>query len=460
MPVEAPPASRQAEWALVGAMLTRPKAAAEVIGQQLEPDDLYFPDTRLIFSQAVEHYYADMPVESVTVGEALREPLSRQWQCEPGEVASKLYGFVAAQTYADEGATAHANLIKALGDKRRLIVVMEAAKAKLAANEETPSEVGDFLASEAAKIATGRSTRSALEHWMDVGRNYFAYLKQLQAAYDQGIELGVYTGLEFFDRYYKAILPTEMAMVAGEPGVGKSAVCWVAGEGFARRQMVRPPEQRVATLILSCEMGLVPSSARLVTAMTGIDSGRLREGQVTPAEIQKAASTWAARRELPLYFNFASNFKLSQLRALIVEAIRKHNVGFVILDHFRQIDPDRRVNNANQEDELKARFLKESICKDLNVAMMVLAHTVKMRRDGGGDGRPSLADLRGSYQVAAYCDMVTFIYRPIMYADEDKILDENISDTDAEAIHAKNRNGELGAAPFHFDPAKMYVTDK
>src|SRR3954453_6885491 len=124
MPTEAPPASRQAEWALVGAMLTRPKAAAEVIGQQLEPDDLYFPDTRLIFSQAVEHYYADMPVESVTVGEALREPLSRQWQCESSDVASKLYGFVAAQTYSDESASAHANLIKALGDKRRLLVVM------------------------------------------------------------------------------------------------------------------------------------------------------------------------------------------------------------------------------------------------------------------------------------------------------------------------------------------------
>lgn len=448
-------ASRAAEWAVVGAMLTGQEKAAEVIGQQMEPDDFYYPDVRLIFGKAVENYYADDVVDAVSVGERLRDPLSRQWQCEPTEVASKLHGFVASQTYGD-AATAHARIVKRLGDKRRIKALLQATDAKLKDDNELPEEIGDFLTTEAARITTGRKQRSEVMDWMAVGSAYVKELNQARALREQGIIPGVRTQLPFMDEFWRGILPTELCMVAGEPGVGKSSVCWEAAQNFAKMQMHRPEHQRVATLLLSLEMGLIPSSGRIVTAMTGIDSGRLREGDVTQAEIQKIAQTWAQARDLPIHFNFASNFKLSQLRALIVEAIRRHNVGFVVLDHFRQVDPDRRVNNANQEDEAKARFLKEEICKDLNVAMMCLAHTVKMKREGH-DGRPGLADLRGSYQVAAYCDHVAMVYRPAMYATEDDIEDGVVSTNDAELIHVKNRHGALGRAPFYFNPAKMLV---
>jgi replicative DNA helicase len=192
--------------------------------------------------------------------------------------------------------------------------------------------------------------------------------------------------------------------------------------------------------------------------MSRIDGGKLREGDLSDRDLQKIAQDWAAERELPLYFNFASNFKLSQLRALVVQAIRQHNVGLIVVDHFRMIDPDRRVNNPNQEDEAKARFLKESIAKDLNVAVICLAHTVKLKgAREGGDGRPTLNDLRGSYQVAAHCDAVAFVYRPIMYATENEIGEGVIRDTDAEMLWRKNRNGELGVEEFGFDPAHMTV---
>lgn len=451
-------ASRAAEWAVVGAMLTRSDAAAEIIGQQMEADDFFYPDVRLIFNRAVEHYYADDPVDAVSVGEALRDPLSRQWQIEPNEVAAKLHGFTASQTY-NESASKHAQLVKRLGDKRRIKALIDAAGQRLLNPDDLPEEIGDFLTTEAARITAGRASRGEIMSWMEVGAAYVRDLREAKAMRDQGIIPGVRTQLPFMDEFWRGVLPTELCMVAGEPGVGKSSVCWEAGQGFARSQLHRPDGRPVHTLLLSCEMGLVPSSSRIVTAMTGVDSGKLREGDITQDQLQHIATTWAQQRDLPIHFNFASNFKLSQLRALIVEGIRKHNVGFVILDHFRQVDPDRRVNNANAEDEAKARFLKEEICKDLNVAMMCLAHTVKMRRDGG-DGRPTLADLRGSYQVAAYCDHVSFVYRPVMYASEDDIEDGVVNETDAEMIHAKNRHGSLGRAPFHFDPSKMLIKAK
>lgn len=276
-------------------------------------------------------------------------------------------------------------------------------------------------------------------------------------AKQQGIEMAVYTGLPFIDDWTKGIAPTELCFLAGDPGVGKSAVAWKAAEGFAMRQLRKPPEQRVGTLVLSLEMGVFPSTQRVVQSLTGIDGMRLREGDITRQEYQRVLTEWKNRENLPLYFNFASNFRLSQMRALIVEAIRRYNVGFVVIDHFRMLDTDKYISNPNQEDEAKVRFLKEQVAKDLNIAVLCLAHTVKVGRNTEGDSRPRLSDLRGSGQVAAHADFVGFMYKPAKAHGEDAQLEMDIKETDAELLWRKNRHGTDGTAYFTFEPKTMTV---
>jgi replicative DNA helicase len=249
-------------------------------------------------------------------------------------------------------------------------------------------------------------------------------------------------------------------MIAGPPGVGKSAVVWDLAQGFGLRQMPKERGKRVSCLVLSMEMTLPGSSSRVATSITGINGDKLREGEINADELALIIKHWKAQAELPLLWNFASNFRMSQLRALVVEAVRKHNVGLVVVDHFRMFDPDRRINNANQEDEAKARFLKEDIAKDLNVAVICLAHTVKLRReDGQGDGRPQLSDLRGSGQTAAHCDVVGFMHMPWMFATDVEKDEGVVTETQAEMIYRKNRSGKLGVANFDFYPEKMRVND-
>ena len=87
------------------------------------------------------------------------------------------------------------------------------------------------------------------------------------------------------------------------------------------------------------------------------------------------------------------------MRALIIEAIRPHNVGLVVIDHMRYFDMDRRYQRVEEEDEAKAKFLKQDIATQLNVAVMVLAHTTKAIEQRE-DCRPRLSDLRGGGIVA------------------------------------------------------------
>lgn len=456
----APPQNSDAEWAVVGAMLTREKIIAEVVGAQLAVEDFFNPDARLIYETAVESFYAGEKVDPVLIGDRLRAPLARQWECQEAEVPQRLYAKAAPHGHSD-GTLDHAKLIRRHADNRRLLTLMEAAQREISDGRKTPEEVGDMLATEAAQIIAGGRKRADILSFADVGKEYLRYLKRLKLAREQGIELAVYTGLKFVDNWTKGIAPGELVLIAGDPGVGKSALTWEMVQGFARRQMTKPADRRLATLVLSMEMGLEGSGGRLATGMTRIEGDKLREGVVTNDELAFIVDRWKNVRDLPLYWNFAPNFRMSQMRALIVEGIRRHNVTHVLIDHFRMFDPDRRINNPNQEDEAKVRFLKEDIARDLNVAVLCLAHTVKMRRDSGlGDGRPQLADLRGSGQVNAHADIIAFMYRPYMYATEEEKLNGDVEITAAELIFRKSRSGSLGTSHFYFDPATMTTRDQ
>lgn len=453
------PYSDEAEWSVVGQMLSHPERVAEAIGQQLELDDFYRPDCRLIFEAIVYSYYADEPIDPVVIGDRLATPLASQWSVEAPEVPQRLYQQAAARQHMDNVAD-HAGLIKRHSTNRRLLTLCVGIEQQVTEGQLSPEEIGDYLTTEASKITTGGKKRSQLIKHIDVGREYVKHLQQQMAAREQGIELAVYTGLKFVDHWTKGHGPGELMIVGGPPGVGKSAVTWSMATGFARRQKAKMEQGRppVGTLVFSLEMPLVGSAGRIATADTQIDSDRLREGNISHDELSNIIKTWKNDEDLPLYWNFASNFRMSQMRALIVEAIRKYNVGYIVVDHFRMFDPDRRINNPNQEDEAKARFLKEDVAKDLNVAVLCLAHTIKLSREVS-DGRPTLNDLRGSGQVAAHCDIVAFMHMPWMFATEVEMAEGLVTATEAEMIYRKNRSGALGTARFGFEASKMDVYD-
>jgi len=239
-----------------------------------------------------------------------------------------------------------------------------------------------------------------------------------------------------------------------------SALAWSALMGFVARQMKRPAELRVGTLVLSLEMGLYGSTQRVVQSLTGIDGVKLREGNVTKQEYRRVLTEWKNRENLPVIWNFASNFRLSQMRALIAEAIRRHHVGFVVLDHFRMVDTDRKYTQKVDEDEAKVRFIAENIAQDLNVAVLVIAHSVKVGRDSP---RPRLVDLRGSGQIAAAADFVGFLFSPGKHMSDEAREEMGGDDSDLmdmEIEWAKNRWGSTAPAKCRLLPETMTFVDR
>jgi replicative DNA helicase len=455
-PIVEPPRSPEAEASVVGQMLARPSVVGEVIGTTLQPAHFFEPALRRLFHEIVAAYYADDPIDALVIGEHAAKQLARAWRCSESEAVHKVQELAAAQRIPQGRAPEHALLIKRDADYRSLLDLAATAQTLVHDEQHEPDEVAALVSQTAMQIATSTLLTHEIVSFDELGVRLVRQMQREMAARAQGLELGAYFGLKFLDNHLRGLRPTELLILAGEPGAGKSAVSWVAAQRFAERQMEKPEDRRVATFVLSLEMGEEPSNVRLGQANTGIDGGRLREGKTDEDDLRAIVRAWRAKKGIPLYYNFTSTLRASQMRALIVEAIRRHNVGLVVIDHMRYFDMDGRYGSQTEEEEAKARFLKEDIAKTLNVAVIVLAHTTKAI-EGREDRRPRLSDLRGSGQVAAHADFVGFVHRPYNAASQSDKDDGLVSRTAAELIWAKARHAPDTTAPFHFDPSTMTV---
>lgn len=448
-----PPHSPEAERSVVAQILKRPGGVTEVVGTLLEPSHFHDVGMRTLYGEIVSAHYADEPIDPLSIASQCEKTLARLWRVDEAEVAPRVAA-LAAQEYAG-APTAHAKIVKRDADYRALLDLAALVTAQVGAEKEGPEELAGALSHEAMRIATDTLLTQELLTFEQVGRRFVQAQRTAMAARAAGVPLGAYFDLSFLDSYMRGLRPSETFVLAGDPGAGKSAIAWKAGLNFAEKQMQQPKEERIGTLVLSLEMSEEPSSNRTASMVSGVDGGTLREGKTDDDQLAKIIAEWGRRKEIPMVFNYASTMRSSQLRAIVVEAIRKYNVGLVIIDHFRYVDMEGRFDSVIDREEELMKFLKQDVATQLNVAVIVLAHTTKAtNRD---DGRPALANLRGGQLVSGHSDYVAFVYRPYEHASQDQIDAGTVSRTDAEMIWGKNRHGLTSTARFMFDPSTMFI---
>jgi replicative DNA helicase len=435
--------SPDAEASVVGQALADP-SLLENLSVVLDERDFYNHAHRAVYAELLSRFYAEEPLDAVTIANAV----------SPGDQEA-IKAILALASKQHEGqAGDHALVVRRYADARKLLELAHRIEGDVAEGEREPRAIAGQIGEDSLKIATGRDLSASLTSFGDAGQSFLREMSATMAAQRSGYQAGVLTKIHAIDSHTRGLLPTELYILAAEPGAGKSTCAFVAAHNFALAQSERPPDEQVGTLILSLEMGEQPVHTRFAQMLTGLDSERMRQGTITDGELEEIRWSWKAEANLPLYLNYAGNLKTSQMRAIVAEAVRRHNVGFVVVDHFRRLDLDKRLENRTDEDEEKAKFLKVEIAKALNVAVLCLAHTRKIEDPMG---RPRMSDLRGSGQIVAEVDFLSFLYRPAHYATMAEMDSGDVLQTDAEMIWAKNRHGGPATSSMFFDPAAMRV---
>lgn len=451
------PASQRAEEALLGALLREPEIIAEVVGAMLEGGHFYFRPYRLIFEEIVERYYGEESIDALLIAEKIGRQLAKSWgNVEERDAVDKALRLREARVEGMASALELAGVVKRHADYRRLLLLSDGIRRAVEQEQDAPDLIASAASTDAMKIATDRMTHDETLTYADQGKRFIQSMKTAIATREAGIHLGVEFGLKAIDDYTRGLLPGELLILGGEPGAGKSALAWFMARRFARLQARRPVEQRVGTLIGSFEMPELQSSSRIAQMIHKIEGEKLRMGTLTMAELSKLAERWARERDLPLYANFSGYVRHAQMRAIAVENVRKYNVGLIIIDHFKFLQCDERGLKPNEADDETVMFLKR-LALDLNCVVVCLAHTVKNVQSL--DGRPKMADLRGSGMISAFADFVALMHRPYKHASARDRNDGVVSREETELIWDKTRYAGEGISEFYADLSTMLIRD-
>jgi replicative DNA helicase len=447
------PASQRAEESVIGALMRSNDARLEVLGSGLESEHFHFRPYRMCYEAIVERFYADEAIDPLLIAEVVAPAAARGWQIEERAAVDKLVALASPDTGDPVTTIEHAKIIRRHADYRELLAIASRAVEQAAAQDLDPGEIAGTLSAASTRVVTGAMRHSEILSYADLGRRWMVGMQDEIAAKAAGSELGAYFALKGVDDFVKGMRPTELMILGGPPGVGKSGLAWVMGRNFAVRQLRKDPDRRVGCLILSLEMGESMSSSRFAQVESGVEGETLRTVAISRERLRTIASQWATNRELPLYLNHSGELRESQIRALVVDAIRRHNVGLVIVDHFRFIKTDERFEKQNEADDQIVKFLKATLAKDLNLAVICLAHTTK-----GGETarRPVMDDLRGSGMISAFADLVAFLYSPWKHATQER-RDQGLAREDFELIFEKVRQGAGGTGALRIDMSTMRV---
>jgi replicative DNA helicase len=427
-PASAPglPHNREAEEAVVGAVMINPEVYYD-LAQFLQPEDFYIVRHRWIWEAFNSLHARRVPVDFLTVTAELENA------GQLGEIGGPAYiTALINQVPTSLHAESYGRMVEATAIRRRLLTAANQV-ATLAYNE---AEVIDNVMQEAEKSifnVSERRLKKDIKPIKEVLGDYYDRIDELAKRPEE--IFGVPTGFTDLDRMLTGLQPSDLLIIAGRPGQGKSGFLLSVARNAALLH-----KKKVA--IFSLEMSNEQVVQRLLAQETGIDSQRLRNGKLHEDEWPLLTHAIEVFGDTQIYLDDTPAITPLALRTKCRRLHMEFGLDLVIIDYLQLMGGDTRTDNRVQEVSYISRNLKV-LARELNVPVLAaaqLSRAVEQRTDK----RPVLSDLRESGSLEQDADIVMFIYRPDQYEKEtDK---QNV----AEIIIAKHRNGPSGSVELVF----------
>ncbi len=420
------PHNREAEEAVLGSVLVNTEVYYD-LAHFLSADDFFLHRNQWIWEAFTNLQEQRQPIDLLTVGEQL-DSQGRLVEVGGHAYLTGLINNVPSSIHAE----AYGHMVEEAATRRRLL---DAANriARLAHQSDTLLE---DVVNEAEKAVFGVSEQRLphqLQPIRQVLSEYYDRIDYLARHKDETI--GVPTGFIDLDRLLGGMQPSDLLIIAGRPGQGKSGFCISVAKNASQLH-----KQHVA--MFSLEMSNEQLVQRLVAQETGINSQKLRLGEIQDDEWPLFTQAVSALGETHIYLDDTPSISPLQLRTKCRRLHMEIGLDLIIIDYLQLMTGDTRMDNRVQEVSYISRNLK-ALARELNVPVLAaaqLSRAVEQR----SDKHPLLSDLRESGSLEQDADIVMFIYRPDQY--ETDTLKQNI----AEIMVAKHRNGPVGSIELVF----------
>lgn len=246
---------------------------------------------------------------------------------------------------------------------------------------------------------------------------------------------GLRTGFNDFDAGILGLRNSEMIVVAGRPGVGKTSFAMNIVEYVSLKS-------KIPVLVFSLGMTASALSQRMISSIGRIRQHHISTGRFAEEEWPRITTTLSLLKNAKIYICDTVGLTPDGMRERCRFLKNMHGLGLIVVDYLQLMRVVGHEGNRVNETSEIARSLKE-LAKEFDVPLIALS-SVNRAVESRTDRRPLLSDLRESGAIEDDADIVTFIYR-------DDYYDKNAPARNvAEIIVAKNRNGPTGTVKLRF----------
>ena len=415
------PHSAPAEQAVIGSMLIDSRCIPEVL-EKLKPDEFYIQLNRDIYETIYAMFSYSMAIDPVTVLGQMKVRGVYKDNCE--EYLAEIMRITPTAANVLE----YAAIVR---DRALLRRLGEAADEINAMVYEGSGEAEAMLEAAERKIYALRQGRNVggLIPMASVVQNVFDDMNE--AAASGNAIPGTPTGFPDLDRTILGLNDSELILVAGRPGMGKTSIAlnMALHVGLSTKKSVA---------IFSLEMSREQLATRLLSRAALVPLQNLLTGQLSEEQWRSVTDAAQSLSMTNILIDDNPTLTVSDMNA---QCRRVADLGLVVIDYLQLMQSAGSGHTWSNESRTQAvsdisRMLK-IMAKELNVPV-VTASQLSRANESRQDKRPMLSDLRESGSIEQDADVVIGLYRDGYYNKECE--NPNL----AEAIILKNRKGQTG----------------
>ena len=419
--VRLPPHNVEAEASLLGAVLID-KDAVVAVAPILKSEYFYQESNALIYQAILELYEDRKAIDLVTVADKLKKKKSLK----------KVGGSVYLASLVEKVPTSahvemYAQIVKDAAIKRELI----SSASKLVEVSFNESKSIQEILDQGEKTIFSLSQRNLKQNFIpikDVLAESFDRLDELQK---RGTNLrGVSTGLNNLNDALAGMQNSNLLILAGRPGMGKTALALNIAANAAIKE-------KVPVGFFSLEMSKEELVDRLLVSQGDIDAWRLKIGKLTEEDFTHLSEAMGKLAEAPLFIDDTPAISILEMRTKARRLQVEQGLKLLIVDYLQLARSNRRWDNRVQEVSEISQGLK-NLARELKIPILSLSQLSRAVEIRGGK-EPQLSDLRESGSIEQDADVVMFLYRK----EDDEM--ENIT-----LKISKHRNGPLRTIPLRF----------
>lgn len=456
-----PPSSVEAEQALLSAIITNNKAL-EKVSEFLRNEHFIEKAHQIIYDACVKLIEKGHLADIIT----LKNYLSQSGELEAIGGVDYLTS-LANNAVSIINAGDYGKLIYDCAIKRNLINIgTDIVNSAFGGESEEETSANSQIQVAEQKLydlATSGYTEGGLQNFEESLRSSLHIIEK--AYQSDGSISGMSTGIDNLDKKLGGLHPSDLMIVAGRPGMGKTAFAVnlafnVANEVLNKRG---PENLQGPVAFFSLEMSADQLASRILSFSAEVSAHKMRTGNITEEEFNRIAEHSRALATVPIFIDDTPDLTVSAIRTRCRRLKRQHGgLSLIVIDYIQLLNSPggKKSENRVQEISEMTRGLK-ILAKELDVPVIALSQ-LSRSVEARDDKKPLLSDLRESGSIEQDADVVLFVYRESYYYERQEPENENSEEylkwkaklerikNMAEIIIAKQRHGPTGSVDVAF----------